>query len=505
MHAGLRIREIVDSVVSGLDAEFETAELAALAQTCTIFHEPALDALWRNQDDLRHLLRCMPDDIWETMDDDGVTPIPRRPIVPSDWDRVSKYAPRIKSLRCDDLHDYPMMGVYQAIRQYLPGSYLLPNLEHLGWNHGYSSYIELFLGPRLKSITIGWQEDGTYPPLATLAQTHPGLVSVEIKGVNGDSEESERVQLYSFVRSLTHLEELEVRTIDAETLKYLGRLPTLKTLRAVLSDSVAFPDVPNGSMFSHLRTANFRPEQDPGGGIVPLLALLCTWKNPQLMSFEADVFDSRGLEDVERLYQLLAGHIAHDHLEMLQLEIMQPEPPVIAVHPGGLFKPLFSFTRLTVMELMVPVGYDFDDATVAEMARAWPAIEELGLRSRTNHEPRCTLLALESFARHCPNMWLLSITLDASSMPATLGTDDGVLPQQKLKRLDLAWSRISTAAVAAVPAFLSGLFANLTQITTDMGQLWDEGDEEGQKNHERWMEVERLVQGLVERREKELE
>ncbi|KAJ7657177.1 hypothetical protein DFH06DRAFT_1297871 [Mycena polygramma] len=489
--------------VSALDADYETAELAALSRTSIIFSEPALDVLWKKQGSILNLIRCFPADLWASRVEisHGSWSVPRE-LVPSDWDRVSRYAPRVKELLCDDTPDLPFLStVYGMLGRGVPGGYLLPNLERLSWQHydpAYSVFMNLFLGPRIKSISIGRLDDGRCPALATLAHTHPELVSLETEAVNGDSEPAERNQLYNCVRALKHLEFLDVRTIDSESLLHLGALPTFKTLRAVSPNSLSFPGVPDSSMFSQLRAFSSRPEQDQGGGILPLLALMCTWATTQLSTFEADIFECRGPDDIDALYKSLASHCSHDHLTMLQLEFMQSDPPALLAHPGSLFSPLSCFTRLTVVEIQVPAGYDLEDATVAEIARAWPAIEELGLRSRATHEPRCTLLSLPSFARHCPHLWLLSITVDASEVPRAPFAAGLAQPQDKLKFLDVGTSPISTVGAITSAAFISSIFTGLTQITADRG--WNVGD----VHYKQWMRIQRLIPGLVNRRKREV-
>jgi hypothetical protein len=66
MHRGLEIAEIVNLIVSELDPQEQAKELASLAQTCTIFHDVALDGLWSHQEHIFNLLHCMPTDLWET-------------------------------------------------------------------------------------------------------------------------------------------------------------------------------------------------------------------------------------------------------------------------------------------------------------------------------------------------------------------------------------------------------------------------------------------------------
>ncbi|KAF8169859.1 hypothetical protein K438DRAFT_1854787, partial [Mycena galopus ATCC 62051] len=63
-------------------------------------------------------------------------------------------------------------------------------------------------------------------------------------------------------------------------------------------------------------------------------------------------------------------------------------------------------------------NHDLGDTTAAAMARAWPRIEVLRLRSGDpDHEPRCTFLALVSFARGCDRIRELHLAFDASSVP----------------------------------------------------------------------------------------
>ncbi|KAJ7340008.1 hypothetical protein DFH08DRAFT_1013666 [Mycena albidolilacea] len=293
------------------------------------------------------------------------------------------------SLLCVYEIDAPLVNIYEILakRRF---DYPLPDLEHLSWN-GYSAdiplhFINVILGPGITSVDFGTPFDRHCPMLATLGQTHPGLRSV----------------LHSCIPP--RLESLDVRIVDCETLEYLGRLPSLKKLRTIIPDPIPLPGVVARSMFSNIR--ELRPEQqDPGGGeITPIIAFLRACNNPPLRSFEAPYVIEWNLEQVEELYQVLAGHILHNHLDMLQLEFLETDPPVIPPHPGRFFRHLFSFTRLTVIEIQVPSGYDLEDAIVAEMAHAWPNLEEFGLRSRSNCQPRCTLLSLHAFSRHCPRL-----------------------------------------------------------------------------------------------------
>ncbi|KAJ7877803.1 hypothetical protein B0H13DRAFT_977458 [Mycena leptocephala] len=495
MHHCLQIYEIVDLIVAQLEPQtcWQASCLAALARTCTTFHNSALDRLWKEQRNILNLIRCMPEDLWETTDVDGdITLTPRRALVVSDWDRVLTYALRIKILFCDDststransTSNPTMIGIYSTLqRGEVPGDFLLPNLEQLWWYHREatdSSFIALFLGPRITSIRLRDRSDGHCPALGTLLERRLGLLSVTIHGVDWESPYSERTQVYSFVRTLPRVEFLDVRTMDCETLSHLGQLASLKTLRVLFPRSLSIDGMLDRSMFASLRVARIH---DRGLDISASIAFLRTWNNPRITSFEA-CFRSAALENAWVLYETLAAHCEHEHLDELAIDIYSGGSTDIIPHPGYFFRPLFSFTQLRSVELQVPGGYDLDDEIISDLARSWYNIEELQLKSPAVHQPpACTLLSLEAFARHCPRLQLLSMTLDATIVPETdlEGTSIQCVRQDTLTSLDVGYSRISDPN--SVATFISSNFGNLRSLTSRLS----EGD--GRVHRRGWQEV----------------
>ncbi|KAJ6545407.1 hypothetical protein B0H19DRAFT_1075722 [Mycena capillaripes] len=479
MHAALGIPDLVDLVISELDPLSEAKELAALA-CCSIFHETALDALWRHQDNgINNLLRCMPRDLWVTSKRRRKSK-PYRVVVASDFDRVYKYAHRIRSLACpyEELYtlDFHLLPVYEVLGQHFSGDYLLPNLEWLDWQHwgsAYSPFIQLFLGPRVTSITLGEKSDGPYHALAMVRQMCPGLTSLVVEAVEEESDESQRRELSLLVQGLTHVESLALRTIDFEALRYLGYLPTLKNLNFKFHDSATFSGVPDSSMFCSLCEVTCHHVT-----IALLLAFLRTWNNPHLNSFHVSIHDCRGFDEIEQLYQLLASHCAHDHLTKLDVDILCHK---IVLHPGHIFRHLFCFSHLTLVEITVRDGYNIDNAIISDMACAWPHIEQLSLISMGSRG--CTLLALVSFARHCPRLWGVSIPLDFSSIPPPV---NGVV-QETLWHL--GWdlnTPVDAGTSKSVAEFLASIFPNLT----DVGE-----------HHGHWVEVENLIPEITKGQE----
>jgi hypothetical protein len=69
MHRALELLEIVETICDQVYKQPIPSEmrkdLAILARTCTSFLNPALNVLWRDQQTICNLLRCMPDDLWD--------------------------------------------------------------------------------------------------------------------------------------------------------------------------------------------------------------------------------------------------------------------------------------------------------------------------------------------------------------------------------------------------------------------------------------------------------
>jgi hypothetical protein len=65
MHRALQILEVVEEICSHVVPNQPGRHtLASLARTATLFQDPALNILWRWQGTFAHILRCMPEDLW---------------------------------------------------------------------------------------------------------------------------------------------------------------------------------------------------------------------------------------------------------------------------------------------------------------------------------------------------------------------------------------------------------------------------------------------------------
>ncbi|KAJ7436343.1 hypothetical protein FB451DRAFT_1307528 [Mycena latifolia] len=506
MHRALQIQELVEMILSHLDPlpGADSPALAALASTCTIFHDSALDALWRHQETIVNLIKCMPSDLWASvrltrMQIRGRNTLRlTRPITGSDWDRLLKYSGRVKSLICADYFPHPDLSkVFDAIHLHFPGEYLLPNLETLGWTHRYPARINLFLGPRISSIDLGrCNVNAQQSILPSLGSRYPGLRAVTVK--NSPHELDTNSQVSAFVCALSNVSFLEVDTLDVTALRHLGQLSSLKTLNFAMTQSTSLSFAADGTMFRSLCSTTVDLEH---GQLNDLSAFVRTWASPPVHTFSATISASPTPDAIGDFYRVLSAHCFHDSLKSLKLDFSQFPPFAVQnefVHPGHFFRVLFCFANLTVLSIQTPVGYDLDDEIVAEIAQAWPCIEELCLRG--NARPSCrlsTFLGLSALAEHCPLLRTLEMTFDASNVPL-LGIHQGQRAlQTSLVSLDACQSPITDAF--SVARFLSSIFVNLKEVDSEA----DEEDLLTPHYHQRWMEVGRMLPRFDEMREQE--
>ncbi|KAJ7653967.1 hypothetical protein DFH06DRAFT_1203344 [Mycena polygramma] len=204
-------------------------------------------------------------------------------------------------------------------------------------------------------------------------------------------------------------------------------------------------------------------------------------------------------DEIHALFAGIVAGISHSSLTALTVQREWGETedsnPTTYVVARRSIRLLFCFPDLAILSITSAHGFDLDDGTVAEMARAWPRIESLHLRSHSYiHMPRTTVACLRSFARYCPHLRELTLPFDATTSPGA----DAARPravQHSLQGLTVDHSPLTTPI--AVARFLSGLFPNLAEIEThrefddndedDADDMMEHGD--AIRNHNRWKEV----------------
>ncbi|KAJ7919551.1 hypothetical protein B0H13DRAFT_1988642 [Mycena leptocephala] len=513
MHRGLGILEIVEIICAQLGLESSeslstdaSSALSALARTSQFFHNPALNVLWRHQDTLVNLIRCMPEDLWDITqgsddeDDDGPaigTSIQLLRIMQSsDWDRPQFYMPRVKSLSVMEAFDTPEF--LETLSLSLPGETFFPRLETLHW-HPKSDlsvfhHVRSFLTPHITDLSLGCDSFSHLSVLSTLAAKCPSLTRVTIttdfsaligimarSGPGGSGQKIFAPAISTLVLALPQIRSLQVPWLDDRAVAHLARMPDLSTLHLEFGLPRTAPPVENLG-FTTLTELTVRTMKCA-------LRLLNVAANSPLEKFTIMATSLNPSETMAReFYATLLEHCSHSSLREItiggefdeDIEALSTAEIATFLVGGDVLRPLFSFPNLIEVRLAHPVGFNLDDAMMHDLARAWPQIEVLGLTARPyRHVPsRVSLEGLYAFAKHCPHLRILALTFDATVVPKLRDNGKKRVTQRSLCHLNVAASPIRKPE--RVAKFLSAMFPCLMDIATLHGdRLNDLSEDEG--------------------------
>ncbi|KAJ7772279.1 hypothetical protein B0H16DRAFT_1512947 [Mycena metata] len=447
MHPALEIREIVQSVfghVGRPSSGYDLKTLAMLARTCTAFCDPALDLLWAEQHNLKALMGCFPGDLFLEVDlvafrraappshfarrivqDLGI----RRPITKEDWDRPLLYSHRVKALYLDNSIGTASASTsaFYDICLAFPGSHLFPNLRTLQADLS-SAYREIqparvipfLLAPGIERITIALRQIDTASHfLPTLPQRCPSITYLDISNWdNGDTQSSSAV-----VQNLPQMQELRVYSLNRQALEYVRRLPTLKTL--LIEDfTVDLPVDDNADAHSYSSLKDLEFGRTRVHRVTEFLKITrnCSLQRLHIGSFESETATAANMASL--FSTLAAQRCSHTSLRTIRYHTRSsnspPSDPDIYALTGHMIRPLFRFTNMVTVTIYQPCGLDITDDDVSQLASAWPCLEFLSLGGIYQVASRVTLHALYVLASHCPRLLSLSISLDATLVPALL-------------------------------------------------------------------------------------
>ncbi|KAJ7673711.1 hypothetical protein DFH06DRAFT_1173106 [Mycena polygramma] len=485
-------------------------DLSRLARTCTIFLEPALNALWAYQATILHLLRTMPDDIWDITeirdaddadDEDGILRLKivlRRVVTTADWTRFIFYAHRVKSFKDSHVHR-ATAEVYETLSSSFPGNFIFPNMRTLEWEpkqRGVFHYIRLFLSPGLTRLDLTLDRIPDALIFDTLTDKIPRLKSLKISGSAGNAA---RAALSRFICSLRDLETLTVGDLDPAAFSHVAASPLLRYLS--LKSTEPLPSLPPPARFPHFSALT----ELESGSIEHAPILFEQAKPSRLVDFTLTAKSwpaTPTKRTIHQLYSALATNCNNSSLRTIFVrkqdtpDFIAPDQLYLYLVSGEELKPLFRFQNLTVVSLAHTAGVDLDDDVVLAMARAWPCVERLRLPCNINYRitPRVTLEGLYAFAQHCPHLDELQILFDATTIPALrLRSKTGVrkrVSQARLELLDITYSPIDITKPHHVAKFLGTVFPCLEMLQTTYYEhpQWTT-DVQLVPSHKAWMRV----------------
>ncbi|KAK6996961.1 hypothetical protein R3P38DRAFT_3068838 [Favolaschia claudopus] len=519
MHRGLHIPEVVELIC----AAAASSTLAALARTCQTFQPPALAVLWETQSELTNLLKCLPSDAWETYQSPPNSYIVgfrfRRPIAASDLTRLLFYAEKVKTLFIEHQVSFSW-SVYAALSLALPVYPLLPNLRHLTiltWQpteHA-APHIRMLVGHKLRSLVFNLQGGPELVPghiLPYLTAFHPELTSLHINPVVFGTQSTTAIteSMYLTIRSMKHLQDLNVGTLDGPTISYLATLPHFHSLEVgifpeLLNDyktklaatEPAFPALRQFTTVSRSFPSICSFMEMIGSDVFTELTLSFD-SEPSIETHSWQIFDTL---ISQRFSKSLKKFIIDEH-NSFEHDIPDSLDRMI---PKDAFHPLLACSHLEDVVIQTMHGILIDNDFVEKIAVAWPQLRQLNLSpmgQSVEYIPSVTMTGLVPLAEHCRYLTSLTIVFDATVLDAHAKEKPGAgIHSESLVELDVVESPISSPT--AVASFLSAIFPNLRTITSRDGAIRNMAVEDWQDDVEKWHSVNDTIQVFVSARAQE--
>ncbi|RDB14893.1 hypothetical protein Hypma_016465 [Hypsizygus marmoreus] len=517
MHNCLRIPEILGLIcIDCIDWDCDDRpvlhkSLAALAETCRDFHEPALDTLWGDLNTLEPLIRCMPDDLWAKVDNTWTV---TRAIRPTDWERFRNYARRVRKFSYN-YYRRKERGISDEAFQVLSAATatnaqpLLPNVtefnaRQLDGSNGIIPFVHLFVGPRLITLRITSYE----PTLATLSFVaninlwYPSLTTI---GLIGFATSQAIAELSAAIPTWKQLRQLLVGKLSQPALKYLASLSTLERLHITSSFSlepqVFFPTPCPSPTFRALRLLHIECRDHMF--CINLLKLMA-----QATSLRDLRLECYGPPPKRFDWEILTGTLhdicLHPTIEDLCIKdttgnrLGRSVNPNAVPLPFDVLMPLLPFTNLTSIDLFAEAGFDLDDSNLETLAKSWPRLTSFCIEGGPYRDiiPRPTSLSLVSFAHHCKDLEILTLAFDGRTVLPRSATVRGHNKSHPLRMLDIGCSPIVDPR--AVGDLIYRLFPSIRiihNVESDLKYGLDEEDLWSETKLEKdWLQVEKFIE-----------
>ncbi|KAI6127220.1 hypothetical protein F5141DRAFT_379131 [Pisolithus sp. B1] len=456
------IPELLHLIFSFLDKESNVSN----ARVCRFWSDIALDAVWKEVDDMIHLFSILKPVLmnmhgtYEFVDIPGV----------SDWARFHKYARRVRCLRFNsDSVQGEAEVVLDEVARTRTSFEILPNLRELVWTcHDLSDLQRclLFLHGQLKYLTVSmWSEPGKPSPLlADICARAPNLHTLKLHIKDPDMQLFGQIQLV--VRNLHYLRKIVLPEFHftSEVIQELSRMPNLGVIEFQHDLAMGPGNPKNVERFAPVLTH---------GAFPALYDLNLTARIDDLERFFQDPFApvnittlyvnsyaKHSAAEVRSFLSTLSQEckcLSRLHVILLNKEINQT--PCTEDERLSFFtlQPLFSISNLTWFEVMHKYPLRITQDEIEELAMRLPSLEALELNPEPlfTRKPTLDLEALLPFTNHCPKLRYLGLFMHATGFEVP-SARASFKPFHALQVLNVGTSTVESPK--AVAAFLSLLF-----------------------------------------------
>ena len=435
----------------------------------------------------------------------------RRAMQQSDWDVFLRYARRVRSLEFDRHCQFTTdVDVYAALANPPSSAIIFPRLVHFRCGE-YRPEAVPFLKHLLRPTVVQVDIDNltsnslTFCILPMLPSQCPRIKQI-MAFRNFVFQRGDRA-LETFSKVLCQLKELQTlrcAELPDDGVLCLSRLPNLRILRMDLRlvsldhlesafGSVRFPALQEVSLSAPTMSHSLR--------------FLKFIQSTSVDTINLNVDDETCAADYYTIFKEWTANPSYRNLSVIDISEMQVWQDYDDKHIIDIttLRPLFQLIHLTSLKLETRCTYALDNAAMEEIALAWPRLETLDLSIREcgwEIPSKVTLPGLVPLLRHCPNLVLLGVVVDATLLPsgASAQLPGAGVRNMSLESLWLADSKITRPAMVA--SFLSAVAPNIEQIVSWNTPLLS-GRSGKDKYMKRWKEVERLVRHFALARRQE--
>ncbi|KAF8127560.1 hypothetical protein EV363DRAFT_1343598 [Boletus edulis] len=418
MHRALQIQEILLNIFGHCrapDEEHELFHVAALARTCRIFKEPALDVLWEElYYTLSPLARSLPEASHKSSSGDYSF---HRPLTQIEWDILRSYTRRVRSIDMEvGLTGTGLSRTSLISLSKPPGAEpLFSNVRYLRFQYTpKDKHLLLLPLPSLRVLVIHLADQRSFErSLKSFAKISPNLTRLLIypyhdaSNVDIDHVDPRIICRWQNLQTVCNMR------LDVITLVHLSRMPALTclsfTLRSTLPDQISPSDSP--LIFSNLDELSLYSQL-----LDPIIRLLSQIRLPAISDFSA--FTSGSAHAVRTLW--LAQHFNPCHAYVPE------DRPVLVLED---LRPYMEFSNLRCINLAIEWKVDLTDSELLALASKWPHLEKLLINTEWgwNTQGGITPNGLLQLLQACRLLTRIALAIDARGYteippsPASLG------------------------------------------------------------------------------------
>ncbi|EIW85527.1 hypothetical protein CONPUDRAFT_142055 [Coniophora puteana RWD-64-598 SS2] len=467
MHRALLIAEVAHAIAFH---QLSKKDLVALARTCRLFCDPALDALWAELNDITPLLDCLPDGCIEREETIATSCRYhlRGPLTIEAWTTLRKYSSRVKIIdNLDSVDPYEdtierIVNAEVLFALSCPpfSEHLFPKLQRLSWKSVFQSdcpLLRIMLGPSLRSLKIvpGHANPVVLGLAAITGVTCPNLQ--EFTFMHSTPSLGEEALISQVITSWRNLESLGCCALTDQAWFYLSTSPSLKKLsmnlrelpsRLVLHDPsfcnldelrlLAPPGQSLSSIVSIIRATHWRPVEFLGGAY------------------------AASTDSISDLFSVLVSHFDKARLKCLRVDERDNEPGWLLGR--GDLEHAFKFRNLSTVCINTHREVTLGGPDLLAMADAWPNLGTLQINDDWGWRVRSTVTLpdVRAMLRRLPKLEMISLAVDCETAELNTLSDEqyGKFRVERPFQAQFLDSRIG-GNLADIAAFLSDLFPGI--------------------------------------------